>query len=41
MEVTVRCVECNSVMEEHKVEKEYTNDAAIYVTPTCDCYKEE
>jgi hypothetical protein len=41
METVVRCFECNSQMEEHKVEKEYTNDAAIFVTPTCDCYAQE
>jgi hypothetical protein len=28
-------------MEEHKIEKEFMNDAAIFVSPTCDCYKEE
>jgi hypothetical protein len=28
-------------MEEQRVEKEFTNDAAIFVTPTCDCWKAE
>lgn len=40
MEVTVRCAECNTYLDEHKVESEFGNDACIYVLP-CDCVKEE
>lgn len=39
MEVTVRCAECVAYLEEHKVEKEFTNDACIYVIP-CRCVLE-
>lgn len=40
MEVYVKCAECHANLEEHKVEKEYSSDAVIYVTP-CDCVRGE
>lgn len=40
MEVTVRCFECNSYLEEHKMEKEYSNDACIYVAPCETCMEQ-
>ena len=41
MEVVVKCIECNGIMEEYKMEKEFGSGLAIYVSPTCDCYDTE